>query len=66
MSISDDQQFIDQRREQLDLYEVALRAAVRDSCPGEHKVRNHRDMRSPWCTHCGRTDRGESVKHVDQ
>lgn len=66
MSISDDQQYIDQWREQVDLYETALRAAVRGSCPGDHKGVQHRDRKPPWCPHCGRTDRGVRIKHVDQ
>lgn len=66
MSINDRQESIDFQRERLDLYEVSLRGRVRDSCPGDHETRQHRDRQPPWCPWCGRTDRGERIKNVDQ
>ena len=66
MSISDQQESIDFQRERLDLYEAALQGRVRDACPGDHKTVQHRDRKPPWCPHCGRTERGERIKHVDQ
>lgn len=66
MPAMSDQQGIDDQRDRVDLFEVSLRVMVRDSCPGDHKTVQHRDKRPPWCPHCGRTDRGVRIKHVDQ
>jgi hypothetical protein len=38
--------------------EMALYAAVRDACPGEHLPIQHRDMNPPWCRFCGRDNDG--------
>ena len=66
MSISDDQWHIDLTREEADGAEADLRLKVAHFCPGDHRAVQHRDRQPPWCPHCGRTDRGERIKHVDQ
>ena len=70
MSTSDDQKALDCEREQVEGAEARLYFSVVDACakgnPWEHRVVQHRDGKPPWCPHCGRTDRGERIKHVDQ
>lgn len=66
MSDDGDQVDLEYLRMEADVVEYRLLSSVRNKCPGEHKVRNHRDMRPPWCPYCGRTDRGERIRHVDQ
>ena len=66
MSISDHQANIDSLRKAAAVARNALTDAIIDACPGEHETKQHRDMRPPWCPHCGRNDYGRVVKHVDQ
>lgn len=70
MSISDRERDWDLRlewyRRQADQAACDLRNAVRQACYRDHETRQHRDRQPPWCPHCGRTDRGERVKNVDQ
>ena len=49
-------------REAVDNAAARLYWAVADACPGEHWSTQHRDGRPAWCRHCGRNDRGVTVK----
>ena len=66
MSISDRQATIDRLRTAAAEARDRLTEAIIDACPGEHSTIQHRDMRPPWCPHCGRNDYGRVIKHVDQ
>ena len=66
MPTSDRQAGIDSLRKTAAKARRRLTAAIIDACPGEHSTIQHRDMRPPWCPHCGRDDYGWVVKHVDQ
>ena len=38
--------------------ELALYAAVKAACPGEHHPVQHRDRKPAWCQSCGRDSDG--------
>lgn len=65
MSSDQDQVDLDYLRVEVEVIEHRLLESVRSKCPGEHKVVQHRDRQPPWCPHCGRTERGERIQHVD-
>ena len=62
--MDDDQWLIDRMREELEGAEAALYFTVVDACPGDHRAKQRRDSREPWCGLCGRTDRGVLIKEI--
>lgn len=51
-------------RDLIDKASLELVALVTEACPGEHRPRQHRDGKQPWCQACGRDNRG--VFHLYQ
>jgi hypothetical protein len=52
-------------RRRADEARANLQEAVKDVCPGDHAVRQHRDRKPPWCPACGRGDDGRRHKEIE-
>lgn len=67
MSYVPDQEALDQARNQVMEAEFHLHRMAAQACPDpdKHQAIQHRDGKPPWCTLCGRTNRGVRIKEVD-